>query len=731
MLMNDESTPANDDAPASAPPIGMQIPATDQTLPVHFLTIVLNGLPYLRHHIEQFRQLDFDWHWHVIEGVAELRHDTAWSVPSGGKIPAAFHFGGRSVDETGEYLDQLVKSYPDRVTVYRKPPGQHWDGKLEMVNAPLNAIAEDCLLWEIDVDELWTAEQFTAGRQLFLEHPTKTAAMYWCWFFVGPDLVISTRNCYANNPQQDWLRTWRYSPGMRWAAHEPPILAEQLPDGQWRSVASVDPLLHGQTEAAGLVFQHYAYATENQVRFKQEYYGYRGAVERWHALQASCNFPVALRNFFPWVQDHTQVDRAAKYVSRKLIDLPTRSPVPAEDVARPPAVIEPVPTVTLRQPGSEPKIVIDGVFFQMYQTGIARMWSSLLQTWAADGFARNLIVLDRGNSAPKFPGVRYRAMDLYDYRRTEHDRRVVQTICDQEAASVFISTYYTTPLTTPSVFMAYDMIPELFGWDLMHPMWRGKHAGIRHASAFASISHQTKVDLMRFFPDIASESIFVTPLACAPALRPRPRSEIDAFRQATGTWKPYFLTVGARGSYKNTELSFKALGRFERLDEFDIVCAGFGPLEPEFQQYIGSKAAKAHKLTDDALAAAYSGAVALLHPSTYEGFGLPVLEAMSCGCPVITTRCGSLAEVAGDAALFVNEHDAEGMLAALHEVQKPEVREALIAAGLKQAAKFSWQRTADEVREVLLRVARPAPGPAKNFPFVSWECNGLSVRVAG
>src|SRR5437868_289458 len=85
-------------------------------------------------------------------------------------------------------------------------------------------------------------------------------------------------------------------------------------------------------------------------------------------------------------------------------------------------------------------------------------------TWAADGFAKHLVLLDRNRSAPQIPGVRTRAMEPYDYARIEHDKRLLQHICDEESASVFISTYYTTPITSPSVFMAYDMIPEIFGW---------------------------------------------------------------------------------------------------------------------------------------------------------------------------------------------------------------------------------------------------------------------------
>jgi FkbM family methyltransferase len=659
-------------------------------LAVHFFTIVLNGMPFIRHHIEEFKRLGFDWHWHVIEGVANLLRDRAWRVASGGHVPQPFHRGGRSVDGTTEYLDELAKEFPDRVTVYRKPEGVLWDGKLEMVSAPLNKIPEDCLLWEIDADEIWTAGQFLAGRKLFLDDPSKTAAMYWCWYFVGPELVISTRNCYANNPRMEWLRTWRYRPGMRWLAHEPPVLAEALADGRWRAVAQVNPILHEQTEAAGLVFQHYAYATREQVGFKEDYYGYRGAVGRWEALQGADEFPVMLRDYFPWVRDETQVDRAGEYVAKRLVELPR---------------VEGAGRGGFAEGAPRPRVVVDAVFFQMYQTGIARVWREILRQWVKDGFGAHVLVLDRAGTAPRIEGLSYRTIGAYDYERTDADRRMLQKVCDEEGADVFISSYYTTPVTTPSVFMAHDMIPELAGWDLRHPMWREKHYGIRHAAGFVAVSESTKRDLMKFFPDLSADRIVVTPLGAGDEFRPRARGEVDALRAATGVGRPYFLTVGARGGYKNTILTFRALAQLPELDQFDVLCAGHITLEEEYQQLIPNTKVKAFSLSDDELAAAYSGAVALLHPSSYEGFGLPVLEAMACGCPVITTKNGSLAEVAGEAALFVKEDDVAGMVAAMREVQKAEVRQRLVAAGMEHAKKFSWGKTAGGVRGVLEEVA--------------------------
>jgi len=142
-------------------------------LPVHFFTIVLNGEPFIRHHIEVLNHLPFKWHWHIIEGVANLKHDTAWSLKLGGTISDEIHHKGRSKDGTTEYLDELAGRYPGNITVYRKPEGVFWDGKIEMVNAPLVNIKEECLLWQLDVDELWTIEQLCTARFLLV--------LVFCW----------------------------------------------------------------------------------------------------------------------------------------------------------------------------------------------------------------------------------------------------------------------------------------------------------------------------------------------------------------------------------------------------------------------------------------------------------------------------------------------------------------------------------------------------------------------
>jgi glycosyltransferase involved in cell wall biosynthesis/predicted O-methyltransferase YrrM len=662
---------------------------TDE-LPLDFLTIVLNGEPFIRYHIDIFKQLPFKWHWHIVEGVADLKHDTAWSLKLGGEVSNELHDRGRSNDGTTEYLDKLVKEYPENITIYRQPEGNFWDGKKEMVNAPLANIKEESLLFQIDVDELWTVEQLCTVRYMFINHPEKTAAFYWCWYFVGEDLLISTRNCYAQNPQQEWLRTWRYKPGMIWAAHEPPILVEPLSNGEWKNVAAINSFSHQETEENGLVFQHFAYVMPKQLQFKEQYYGYKNALNYWNNLQAQNQFPVLLRQFLPWVGDNTMVNTAQS------LGIPPIARQQNEDKWH---FVQPEMPVKIKpqQQQLQPKILVDGVFFQLYNTGIARVWKSLLAEWVKTGFANHVVVLDRNNTAPKIPGVWYRTIPAYSYDDTESDRQMLQQICDEEGASLFISTYYTTPITTPSVFMAYDMIPEVMEWDLNHPMWREKHHAIQHASSYISISENTATDLANFFPDVPLESITVAHCGVPTSFTPATNEEVSNFKYKYGIRQPYFMLVGTSG-YKNAELFLKAFAQLPTKTAFDIVLTGASSLTDEQRNYTAGSTVHILQLSDAELRLAYSGAVALVYPSKYEGFGLPVLEALACGCPVITCPNASIPEVAGDAALYLeDDDDVEAMADALCEVQKPSLRDAMISAGLEQAQKFSWSSMADKV----------------------------------
>ncbi|ACB49867.1 glycosyl transferase, group 1 [Crocosphaera subtropica ATCC 51142] len=671
--------------------------------PIHFFTIVLNGQPFIEYHINVLRQLPFKWHWHIIEGVAELRHDTAWSLAAGGEILEKIHNQGCSVDGTTEYLDNLQQQYPDNITIYRKQKGQFWDGKREMVNAPLTNIKEDCLLWQIDVDELWTVEQIIQAKELFNKHPEKTSAYFWCWYFVGEKLIISSRYCYTQNPHQEWLRVWRFQPGDSWEAHEPPRLVRSQPDGQIQDVAKINPFLHKETEKYGLLFQHFAYVTPDQLDFKESYYGYENALQEWKDLQEATDFPVFLKDYLSWVSDNTIAEPADICGIVPLMQRNTNDQtwhfLTSQEIQE--------KTMSLKKPF--PQIVIDGVFFQFANSGIAQVWKSLLECWSENGFYQHIIVLDRAGTAPRIPNIRYRPVPAFDYTQTDVDSRMLQEICDEKGADLFISTYYTIPLSTPSVFMGYDMIPEVMGVDLDNVGWREKHYGIMHASSYITISENTAYDLTKFFPHISPDNVTVAHCGLKSVFSPASDQEIDNFKQKYNIDKPYVLLVGERmgvNSYKNAIYLFRTFSKLVNKKEFSIVCVGGkSELEPELVQLSQDVTTHVLPLEDEELKRAYSGALVYICTSKYEGFGLPILEAMACGCPVITSCHSSIPEVAGDAALYVEQSNECDLMDALYKVQNPEIRQQLIKAGFEQIQQFSWSKMADIMADVFLKTA--------------------------
>ncbi|WP_448207505.1 glycosyltransferase [Azospirillum sp. sgz302134] len=686
--------------------------ASGTDLPIHFFTIVLNGEPFIRHHERVFAELPFEWHWHIVEGVAALKHDTAWSLASGGRVLDSVHDQGRSNDGTSAYLDELAARFPDRVTLHRKPLGAFWDGKREMVNAPLPHIATPGLLWQVDADELWTAEQIRTVHALFQANPQRTAAYYWCDYFVGPERVISTRFNYAQNPRQEWLRTWRFEPGMTWAAHEPPTLV----DAAGKDLAQVDPFTQDEMEDAGVVFQHFAYATEAQAAFKETYYGYKDARAHWRRLQEEVTGSALLRDHLPWVSDETLVDTAA---ARGIVPIAVPEPDgewrfrgPAE-VAEERARLAPV----------RPKILVDGVFYQHLGTGIARVWTAVLKAWVASGFAEHVVLLDRTGTAPRIPGIHTRTIRAHDKTAPGADSLYLERICREEGADLFVSTYYTTPTATPSLFMGYDMIPEALGFPLTDESWKEKHRAILHASAHVMISRNSARDLERMFPSVPAGSTAVAYCGVGEAFHKPGEAEVAAFRKAHGLTGPYLLMVGERSGYrgyKNGLLLFRALGLGEAATrDLTVLCVGGAKeIEPMFRALAPDVRTVRLSLSDEELTLAYAGAEAMVYPSRYEGFGMPVVEAMACGCPVITCANSSLTEVAGDAALFVGEDDAAGLVAAIGEARDPARRADLVRHGLEQAARFTFDAMADVMAGHLLdtaaklkdgRLAPPSP----------------------
>lgn len=228
---------------------------------------------------------------------------------------------------------------------------------------------------------------------------------------------------------------------------------------------------------------------------------------------------------------------------------------------------------------------------------------------------------------------------------------------------------------------------------------------VRRASAVIAVSVHTKRDIVESF-GIPEERIHIVHPGVAENFRPVPERETVEVRKKYGLDRPYLLYLGALEPRKNIPTIISA---FERLpDGIDLVLAGGSGWmnRPVLKRMADSPAAPRIKrigyVNENDKPALYSAATAFVYPSFYEGFGMPPLEAMACGTPVITSFSSSLGEVVGDAGLLVDPHSMRELAEAMQEIVSDGLlRERLGERGVERAKHFTWERSAAQLEEVL------------------------------
>ncbi len=232
----------------------------------------------------------------------------------------------------------------------------------------------------------------------------------------------------------------------------------------------------------------------------------------------------------------------------------------------------------------------------------------------------------------------------------------------------------------------------------------------RRATHIIAVSEQTKRDVMAAY-GIAGDKITVVYEAASPHFGPQAADRVDAARAQYGLPERYILSVGTIEPRKNLG---RVLNAFERLHSEGLVDAFVivgkkGWLYDDFFAQVDRSPAKRAVLfpgwvSDDDLPAVYAGATAVAFPSEFEGFGLPVLEGMACGAPVVCSNTSSLPEIAGDAALLVDPTDMDALTAALRRIaSEPDLAAEMRRRGYAQAGQFSWERAAQETVQVYKR----------------------------
>lgn len=250
----------------------------------------------------------------------------------------------------------------------------------------------------------------------------------------------------------------------------------------------------------------------------------------------------------------------------------------------------------------------------------------------------------------------------------------------------------------------YDMIHEIYTPG--HFTTEHKRASLARCEHVICISHNTRKDLCEMF-DYPQDRTSVVHLgyqdfSMLGAVLPFPSAHQKA---------PYFLYVGQRSGYKNFAGMLRAFAASPSLvRDFRIVCFGGGLLTQEELALSSELGLDEHHLiqlsgSDEQLASAYQNAVALVYPSLYEGFGLPPLEAMSAGCPVLASATSSLPEVVGDAGITFDPTDSEAIRDSMLRItQSAERRTDIVRRGHERRQLFTWARCVEQTLDVYRRL---------------------------
>ena len=264
---------------------------------------------------------------------------------------------------------------------------------------------------------------------------------------------------------------------------------------------------------------------------------------------------------------------------------------------------------------------------------------------------------------------------------------------------------FAVPRRLKTVFTIHDL--SLIRFPQYHPEERVLYSRLffrqrcKRVDHFLAVSEFTARE-MRMRLNINPENISVTREAHDDKIFfPRSHEEVKVFLKRQTLPERYFLFVGGGDPRKNLDVVPEALEKAGI--EIPLVVVGWSGWSDEKPR---KNIISLGYVSDDDLAGLYSGAIALIFPSSYEGFGLPILEAMACGCPVVTTREASLPEVAGEAAIYLNEPRNSAELG--NVLKKLATNASLLGElgrqGMLQAGRFSWEKTARATFQAFLEV---------------------------
>lgn len=278
---------------------------------------------------------------------------------------------------------------------------------------------------------------------------------------------------------------------------------------------------------------------------------------------------------------------------------------------------------------------------------------------------------------------------------------------------VFLSPTHYLPIFAPirsaiSVLdISYVRFPELFQKSDLNQLTKWTRYSVKKAKGIFTISQASKDDIIKEY-GVSEDRVTVTYPGIKEGLRINDKGlSMDALGKKYNIKNDYILFVGTLQPRKNIARLIEAFSKIDK-PSLDLVVVGkkgwkFEEILAAPEKFrVENKVKFLESVTDEDLPAFYKNAVCFVLPSLYEGFGLPVLEAMKYGCPVVTSNVSSLPEAGGNAALYINPLDVDDIAKNLESIiQNSELRKELIKKGYEQAKKFSWEKTARETLKAL------------------------------
>ena len=354
-------------------------------------------------------------------------------------------------------------------------------------------------------------------------------------------------------------------------------------------------------------------------------------------------------------------------------------------------------------------IYLDNIIFSLQKTGgISIYWHELIRKLASS--AHQLVIFEHG------PTEKNLLINLTSNIAICRERpclpvKVVRYLPLQarlKEPSIFHSSYYriTTQRNVANIVTVYDFTYERFrrGLPRLVHCWQKRFA-LNRADGIICISGSTKKDLFHYFPELRKKDVSVIHLGVCEVFHVlRDMQSVDIkIREIIST--KYIVFVGQRSAYKNFNVAVDVLGG---MPDYRLLIIGGGGLRGRESARLKEKLADRFwhfpEADDTLLNIFYNHAFCLLYPSDYEGFGLPVVEAMRAGCPVVAVSVSSIPEACGQAGLLVDKPKVVDLIRKIKLLENTSFRKKIVRKGIKQADKFSWGHCYRQTKEFYRKV---------------------------